>query len=82
MEPFVVARGHRVARRADIAVMVVDMLRREMPVADGGEQDLARQPFPPVAGMDQLMGVIDADRPRRDADPEEEETEEEDDTLF
>jgi hypothetical protein len=72
VEPFVVARRHRVARGADIAVMHQQMLRPEMRIEHHRQQQVAQPALQPVLLVHQFVRVVDADGPAHHAHAEEE----------
>lgn len=70
VKTLVIARRHRIARGADMAVMHQKMFGAEMAVKHGGQQEIAQPAFNPVSLMQKLMGIDDADGSRNHPDPE------------
>ena len=71
VKAFVVARGHRVARGADIEVMHPQMFAAEMAVENAGQQEIAHPAFKRGFLVHQLVAVVDADGAGHDAHAEE-----------
>jgi hypothetical protein len=63
VEPFVVARRHRVARGADMEVMDPQMLGPEMRVEDRGQQKIGQPALQLRLLVHQLVAVVDPDGP-------------------
>ena len=71
VEPFVIACGHRIARGGDIAVVHQQMFRPEVRIQHHRQQRIGPEAFASIALVHQLMGVVDPDGARHDADAEE-----------
>ena len=71
VEPFVIACGHRIARGGDIAVMHQQMFRPEVRIQHHRQQRIGPEAFASIALVHQLVGVVDPDGARHDADAEE-----------
>ena len=52
---FAEARRGRIARRADVPMVALDVLDGEVRIRDAREQDVAERPLVPVAAVDQLV---------------------------
>ena len=61
VKPLVIPRGHRVARRADMAVMHQQMFRPEMRIEHHRQQQIGQVALDLVLLMHQLVAVIDPD---------------------
>ena len=62
METFVIARCHRVARGADVAMMDQQMLGPEMGIEDHREKEIAQPTFRSGFLVHQFVAVVDPDR--------------------